>query len=191
LPALETFEQVFKPLYGDSDKRWDAFRFISQELFALSRPVVIVETGSTRNPSNFAGDGCASLLWNYIARETKGVSVSIDIDIHASEVTQRLCPNTRIITSDSVTALRGYLPQPIDLLYLDSYDLSPGQEINAAMHQVAELGAIWNRLPSGCLIASDDCLEESLGKHVGTHVLMHALGIEPLLKSYIYIWKKP
>jgi len=55
------------------------------------------------------------------------------------------------------------------------------------MHQVGELGAIWNRLPSGCLVASDDCITETAGKHVGTKVLFNMLSLEPVFKSYITI----
>lgn len=190
MSKIEQFKAVFQPLYGASDKRWPSFEYIADKLFALERPVVIIETGSTRNPSNFNGDGCASLLWNYIAKETKGVAVSIDIDITASAITGKLCPYTRTITSDSITALRGYLPRPIDLIYLDSYDFMPGEELNSCFHQLGEIGAIWNRLPEGSLIASDDSIDERTGKPALTRQLFKMLGLPLLIDGYVPVWQK-
>lgn len=187
---LDKFDQIFKPLYGDGDKRWPAFRLIAEKLLGLGRPVVIVETGSIRQPGNFAGDGNAALLWDWIALMTNGVFLTIDIDPMATSVTKSLCGYSICHTQDSVTALRGPLPTSADLLYLDSYDYFPGQEINAMMHQAAELGSVWSRLPEGCLIASDDCHNAQSGKHVFTRMMLGALGMKPLLESYVTVWQK-
>lgn len=186
---LSQFEETFKPLLGDS-ARWEAFHFLAKELFSLNRSVCIVETGTLRQPGNWTGDGCSTAIWEWFMTHVGGAAISIDNDPAACSTAQRVCPHVRVINQDSVIALRNYLP-PIDLLFLDSYDYSPGEEINAPLHQIAELGSIWSRLPSGALIASDDCIQKDAGKHVGTAVLMQALSNPPIFTGYITVWRKP
>jgi len=54
-------------------------------------------------------------------------------------------------------------PETLDFLYLDSYDLT--ETIDSPTHHLAELASVYPRLPSGCLIAVDDCVSEQHGKH--------------------------
>ena len=81
----------------------------------------------------------------------------------------------------------------IDLLYLDTLEWgrTPGDEVDCWMNQVAELASVWWRLPSGCLIASDDNQEPERGKPVLTRKLFESLGIKPVFDQYIVIWRKP
>lgn len=187
---LDKFVKDFEPLYGKDDLRWQSFKFIAEQLLSLGRPVVIIETGSMRRPGSWNSDGCATMVWDWIARETRGIAVSIDIEPSASDTVRRACPHTRAITMDSIPALRGFLPSPIDLLYLDSYDYSPGLAIESIFHQIGELGAAWSKLPEGCLIASDDCQADNSGKHVGTKIILNAMGMQPVCSGYISVWKK-
>lgn len=188
---LEKFKSSFLPLYGEQDQRWPGFLFIAEQLIALNRPVIIVETGTMREPGNYQGDGSATQIWNWLAQETGGVAITIDLDPHATALAQKYCGHTVALTRDSITALRNFLPQPIDLMFHDSFDYQPGQEVNSMFHMVAELGSIWPRLPKDCLIAVDDCHSAAQGKHALIRRCLAGLNIQPLQEGYITVWKKP
>ena len=189
---FESFVAEFEPLLGHTP-RWEGFCFIVREL--LSRDTLrILETGTLRKVGNWAGDGCSTKIWDWIKEHKVGDTqvVSVDSSRAACTIAQAECPHVHVMHEDSIVYLRQTNPKlKLDLLYLDSYDYHPGLELNACMHQVAELAAIWERLPSGCLIASDDSHNSMQGKPVLTRRLLSMLFIEPLLDSYIVVWKKP
>lgn len=190
ITLFDRFVREFEPLYGKDDVRWQGLKFIAKELLSLNRPVKIIETGSMRKPGAWRSDGNATAVWDWIACETNGLAISIDIDIAATQTTKFMCSNVQAVTADSITALRGILPEKIDLLFLDSYDYSAGEAINAVMHQVAELGAAWSKLPEGCLIASDDCESANSGKHILTTRVLGSLGMQPIHDGYVSVWRK-
>jgi len=183
------WESEFKPLLG-STARWDGFCYLVRDLLEREKPV-IVETGTLRKPGNWKGDGCSTAIWNWIVGRKPGLAVSVDIESTSCDLARRECPGVHVVCADSPTFLRGFLPFAIDLLYLDSRDWGPEAMLESAMHQVAELSAIYERLPSGCLIASDDSHSADQGKPALTRRLLRMLGIEPVLDSYIVVWRKP
>ena len=188
---FESFVAEFEPLLGHTP-RWEGFCFIVREL--LSRDTLrILETGTLRKVGNWAGDGCSTKIWDWIKEHKVGdiQIVSLDSDRQACAVAREECKHVWVLCKDSITYLRNITDVQLDLVYLDSYDYSPGRETNACMHQVAELASIWEQLPSGCLIASDDSHNPDQGKPALTRRLLSMLGIEPLLDSYIVVWKKP
>lgn len=195
-PSLvEQWENDFRPLLGDSP-RWDGFKLIAAD--QLEREVVgILETGTCRKPGDWAGDGQSTRVWNWIighmnaARDRSAIGISVDVEMASVETSQKLAPHMHVFCHDSISFLRGYIPFQPTLLYLDSRDWGPGAEVTSCMHQVAELAAIWERLPSGCLIASDDSHNADQGKPALTRRLLHVLNIEPILDSYIVVWRKP
>src|SRR5579883_200234 len=180
--GYEEWEAEFRPLLGHT-ARWEGFSYIVRDQLEREAPV-IVETGSLRQPGNWEGDGGSTALWNWVG---EGGGRVFSVDLQAPAV---FFPAVTHITADSVGFLRNYWGPAPTLLYLDSYDYSPGQEVNAAMHQVAELGAIWAKLPAGCLIASDYSHGPDAGKPVLTRRLLAAIGMQPLLDSYIVVWRK-
>lgn len=184
------WESEFKPLLG-STARWEGFCYIVRDQLERERPVIL-ETGTLRQANNWTGDGCATLVWDWILRHKRGRGVSIDINIQASQLASGLCQEMQAVCYDSVSFLRAWNEEPT-LVYLDSCDYPEPltQRINSCMHQAAELGAIWSRLPSGCLIASDDSFDAQNGKPAITRLILHGLGIEPILDSYIVVWRKP
>jgi hypothetical protein len=183
------WEAEFRPLLG-STARWTGFCYLMRYLLGRERPV-IVETGTLRQPGNWKGDGQSTRLWQWVVERKSGLAVSVDVESTACDLARRECPSTHVVCQDSVTFLRGFFPFAVDLLYLDSREWGPGAEMQSAMHQVAELSAIYERLPSGCLIASDDSHSADQGKPALTRRLLHILGIEPVIDSYIVIWRKP
>lgn len=188
----QRFEEKFKPHLGETH-RWQAFSFIAQELFNLNRPVEIVETGCMREIGNWKGDGQSTLLWDFIAELTNGYFAAVDSDSKAVSVAAEAstCFQTSIFCNDSIAFLKRHQPRSdIDLLYLDSMDYD-GERNLSALHHVGELACVYRDLKPGCLIAVDDCHSAKAGKHIFVKAFFDSIGVEPLINSYITVWRKP
>lgn len=194
MTPIDKFEAEFEEHLGQSH-RWDAFRFLARHLLSLGRPVTIVETGCVRRPGNWIGDGGSTFLWDWIARETGGHAKTIDIDLGALCRLLGTLKATEVVCGDSVrlfsdrASVRDALKK-CDLLYLDSLDHDPPYAFSE-LHHAAELHQAWPLLPSGCLIAVDDCKSSTHGKHALVKIVMDKLGIDPVFTGYITVWRKP
>jgi trans-aconitate methyltransferase len=185
------FFSTFAPHLSET-VRWRAFLYIVDELLRHGRPVTILETGTTRDPGNWAGDGNATAIWGWLAKRTGGTAYSIDIDPKACEAARGLACGVNVLEGDSLDLMRAITPKHhIDLLYLDSFDWTPSIGARAALHHSAELARVWDALPSGCLVAVDDCHSVVSGKHVLVAAFFDLLGVKPEVESYVTIWRKP
>ena len=183
------FREAFEAVLGHTP-RWEGFSLIVGDQLERER-VGIIETGTCRKPGDWAGDGQSTRVWDWVLSRKPGVAVSVDVEMASVETAQKCCTRVHCVCQDSVTFLRGYIPFVPTLLYLDSRDWGPGAEVASCMQQVAELAACWERLPAGCLIASDDSHNLRQGKPTLSRQLLKVLGIEPILESYIVVWRKP
>ena len=88
--------------------RANTFATIFQRLDRLERPVVIIETGCTRQPGNWGGDGNSTVLFDRYAGTHPGSKVfSVDIDPGATAACRALVSEcVTIHTGDSVGFLR-------------------------------------------------------------------------------------
>lgn len=188
-PLFEKWVAEHKPLLGRSD-RWEGFCYIMRDQLAREQ-CFILETGTLREPGNWRGDGQSTRLWQWIVDHKRAFVISVDADLKACRLAQMECPQVKVEQADSIAFMRGFMPFPLTLVYLDSLVWEPGQEIDCWMHQVAELAALWCRIPSGCLIASDDSQAVDRGKPVLTRRLFEALGIKPEYDGYVVVWRKP
>ena len=158
-------------------------------MLALNRPVHIVETGCVRRPGAWIDEGQSTIIWDWIVGKVDGSVTSFDISEEAVAACRKMVKNVNVIHSDSVAGLRGLeRPEDIDLLFLDSYDVSG--DYRAPMHHLTELGCVYQRLRSGCIIAVDDC-DYSWGKDRYVSAFFGDNGIKPVLDSYIKVWVKP
>lgn len=172
------------------------FHDLAEAMLKAERPVWILETGCMRALGNPEGDGCSTLVWDYIAARTKGKCITIDIASQNVEFTKtQVSSYTDVICCESVRFLTSItqLAQPIDFLYLDSMDwagdlLSRGL---SSLHHAAELCAAWPWVAYGGLIAVDDCVGEYAGKHALVHRFFDMIGAEPMVDDYIHVWRKP
>jgi hypothetical protein len=60
----------------------------------------------------------------------------------------------------------------------------------SACHHLMELLAVWDRLPSGCMIAVDDVHGTHHGKHVAILEFMNERNISPAFFGYQIAWIK-
>lgn len=170
--------------------RADAFEFIAKSLWALQRPISIVETGCARQADNWEGDGQSTLVWEWLINFCGGTGISFDISPVSTAYARTQVKKMQIEQIDSVTGLRSIAnPQAIDFLYLDSFDLTETNE--SAIHHLAELTSVYARLRSGCIIAVDDCFSDTKGKHLAVAAFLNWLGVQPVLRSYVTVWVKP
>src|SRR6476619_6173845 len=124
---------------------------------------VICETGCVRQADNWLGDGGSTLIWNAFVEERSARAFSVDNDLAAVELAQKLCPRVRVSHSDSVAYLSQLSLDHIDLLYLDSRDFSTGYEdqVAAALHCMHEFTAATHCRPKFVMV--DDTVQ--IGKH--------------------------
>ena len=167
---------------------------------AQERPLLVVETGSVRVPDNWEGDGQSTRVFDAFAghQGRHGDKVlTVDIDPDAAVAVRSLCSDrVEAHTMDSVRFLHelsGRLgAQPIDLLYLDSFDLDVRNPHPSALHHLKELAAIWKNVGPGTVVAVDDnpVLDDGtpVGKGVYVAQFFRDLGIEPFYDGYQIAW---
>lgn len=172
--------------------RADSFRFIKSELEKKNQAIFILETGCVRDLKNYMGDGCSTLLWDLLCENYGGKFISIDFDGETVAQAQQAVHNGSIWKSDSLNALVNpqirKFAKNIDLLYLDSFDWSPGN--GSDLHHLNEIQLIWHSLPEGCLIAVDDCHSETEGKHVQVAEFMKNNKVDVVKSGYVTVWRK-
>lgn len=176
------------------ERRFDGFAAIMRHLDTV-QPGFILETGVSRKPDNWSGDGMSTAWWQWVVSRREDLSAtSIDIDEQACAWASTQYPDVDILCSDSVQALH-HLPRELirstRLLYLDSFDWSYEQNLDSAFHHFKELAAVWALLPSGCLIVIDDRHSDFLGKHAAVAAFMANLNIQPAFIDYQIGWIKP
>ncbi len=144
--------------------RGEAFRKMFEYLDNLDKPVTIIETGCVRSAGNWAGDGQSTVLFDRYVRTRPGSIVhTVDIDPEATAVCSGLVGNAVTVhTGDSVAVLHRLAQRlakaqdVVDLLYLDSFDVDPGNPVPSAVHHLKELVSIAPVATEQTLVVVDD-----------------------------------
>jgi hypothetical protein len=113
---------------------------------------LLIEVGSMRTPGNVEGDGCASVAWATLARETGHLALSLDVDPLATGYADRLrrygLPIVGVHGKASEVLRDLGVSLPVHLLYLDGSD--------DPLEALDQLGICWPRLANGALVVVDD-----------------------------------
>lgn len=166
-------------------KRTEAFRLILDLLPGGCR---IVETGTIRMVDNWAGDGQSTVVWNTAAEILAGSVITVDIDPVGAQLVEQLeLDRTSAVTADSVATLRS-MYGPVDLLYLDSFDINFANPEPAQKHHLREIAAAWHLLRRGSLVAVDDNLDHAGKGHLVAEFLA-AHDATELLSGYVRVWR--
>lgn len=166
-PCLTLQGNALQKLLAPFDSRYITFKY-ALELLDQRRALTIVETGTARDGGgNCQGDGCSTLIWGDWAARNGAHLYSVDISPKAINKAVEGCKpylnNITFVCSDSVNFLNQF-GQPIDLLYLDSYDLdlaNPGPSQN---HHLNEIIAAYPFLHKYSVVMIDDCAFACGGK---------------------------
>ena len=161
MPAAMSFEeqfwQYFRPRLG---KRADGFAAIFDQLLRPRRELLLLETGCMRIPRNWDGDGQSTFMFDALARNCHGLFFSIDINLESIDTARRACSSvTHLIHNDSIAVLQALnraLPMKASLLYLDSYDVDPGNLMPSAIYHAMELAAASPLIGAGTIVCVDD-----------------------------------
>jgi len=195
LPPDLTFEEqyhrYFRPRLG---KRAEGFDVLFQSALALGRSLLIVETGTLRQPGNWEGDGQSTFMFDALVRSCGGALFSIDVTIESIDSARRACSSaTQLIANDSVSALHalaGIVSKEIDLLYLDSFDVDPKNPLPSAIHHGLELTAVRPLIGPGTIICVDDyAVGAGGGKGMIVERFLSNIGAKVLYSGYQKIWR--
>lgn len=166
----------------DFRKRRDTFRK-ALELLQKINAKVIVETGTSRDGLRGAkSNGAATIVFGKWAKQNNAIVHSVDISEKSIQVSQGevkrqgLEGSVRLHLSDSVAFLKKFT-EPVDFLYLDSYDYSDTDleiQRKSQLHHLEEFKAIEHRLHENTIVLIDDCDLPNGGK--GKMVVEYMLG---------------
>lgn len=153
-------EIFLKNRINPSSSRYVTYQYVLN-LMQQRNVKTIVETGTARGGSkNCGGDGCSTLIWGDWAVQKGGMVYSVDIDVSALKESKDACQcclgNIIFIESDSIAFLKNF-DQPIDFLYLDSYDFDESNPSPSQEHHLKEIMAAYPRLHAKTIIMIDDC----------------------------------
>ena len=181
------------------DKRRSGFEILYDKVRNTKNPL-IVETGCTRQPDNWFGDGQSTQVFNAMCELHEGTLNTVDIDEKAAGFARTLGgPRAHIYCGDSVAWLQeaetmyDKIGRKIDVLYLDSMDLDVKNWPPSALHHIFELCAIKKALQPGSLVAVDDNLILDDGNNVGNGTFvanwMARTGKKQIHQGYQFIWE--
>jgi hypothetical protein len=191
LPFDEQYRRFFRPRLA---RRAEGFDVLFQSLQALGRSLLVVETGSLRLPGNWEGDGQSTFMFDALVRASGGVLFSVDVTNESVDSARKVCSSAaQLIANDSVSALHALtqiVSKPIDLLYLDSFDLDPKNPLPSAIHHALELTAVRPLIGPGTIICIDDYgVGSSGGKGMIVDRFLSNIRAKVLYSGYQKIWR--
>lgn len=160
-------QKYLKDRLSNSDKRFTAF-ILALEMLQQRNSQILVETGTARGGDhNFIGDGGSTIIFGNWATEHDAILFSVDLDplaiLQAQAPTEAYKENIQFVCQDSIEYLKNF-SQPIDFLYLDSFDFEIGNPIPSQQHHLKELEAAYPKLHKNSIVMIDDCALPDDGK---------------------------
>lgn len=199
-------EYTLKEMVSKTNQRQDSFQLMIDHLKTIEDPLII-ETGCIR-PSDqpwgtidisFKDDGMSTCIFDRYINEYNGEFHSVDITpLHVEYATSMVSDKTQVHCDDSIhflwEASKHLIEnnQYVDLLYLDSFDWTVGNEPACMAHHIKELACIVSRMKIGSLIAVDDNYKENnkrVGKGVYVAEFMESIGAELVHDGVQCVWR--
>jgi len=161
LMGFSSGKQILDTYLSPKDKRYQTF-LTALKLIEKRDCQMLVETGTARNgDKNLKGDGGSTILFGTFIKERGGTLYSIDINQKAIDQAKNACENKEIqegiffCCNDSISLLKDF-GQPIDFLYLDSYDYDVHHPELSQKHHLREIEAAYPWLSEKCVVLIDD-----------------------------------
>jgi len=176
-----------------TDARYATF-YRALQLIRERKAQVIIETGTARGGGlDCTGDGCFTLILAGWVKENGGQFYSVDISegalLMAGKGLKELKKFVHLIQRDSVEFLANF-NQPIDFLYLDSYDYEKDNPYPSQLHQLREIQAAMPLLTEKSVVMLDDCNLPEGGKCKLTIDYLLGLGWKIIHRNYQIIFIK-
>lgn len=193
-------------MVAKTNKRQASFQIMIDHLRTIEDPLII-ETGCIRPgdqpwssiENSFKDDGMSTCIFDRYINEYNGEFYSVDLTpAHVEYARSMVSDNTSITIDDSVHFLweagkqLNNDNQKVDLLYMDSFDWTVGNEGACMAHHIKELACIIRSMKPGALIAVDDNYIENgvrVGKGVYVHEFMTSIGAELIYDGVQCVWK--
>lgn len=142
------------------DKRYPTF-LLALQLLKQLKAKTLIETGTARNgDQNFWGDGGSTIIFADWASKNNALLHSVDISPiaiqYAKEASIPYQDHIQFTVGDSIAFLKNF-NQPIDFLYLDSFDFELNNPLPSQNHHLKELIAAYSKLHDKTVIMIDDC----------------------------------
>lgn len=142
------------------DKRFTTF-LLALNLMKKNGTKTLIETGTARlGCENCKGDGCSTIIFGHFAKDHQIAFYSVDISAEAiassRNAVEPINPEARLVVGDSIAFLNNF-DQPIDFLYLDSYDFEVDNPLPSQLHHLYEIQAAYPRLHEKSIVMIDDC----------------------------------
>ena len=189
----------FMSLQYNFGKRRDTIR-TTLELLSARKAKVLVETGTARTGLRGAKkDGASTVIFAMWARDNDAILHSVDISedsINAARsevVSQGLAEFVKWHLKDSLQFLTDF-NEPVDFLYLDSYDYDKKDtsvQKASQEHHLAEFKAIESRLHENSFVLIDDCNLPNGGKGKLAIEYMLQRGWKVLMREYQVLLARP
>ena len=175
------------PIRNRADNFLKIFRILEKK----KRFYNIVETGCMRSDHGvfaFGDDGASTLIFDLFVNFYNGSVFSVDINKKNVFHAKKLVSNkTKIYKMDSVKFLWN-LPKkfPIDLLYLDSFDLDLNNPHPSSLHHIKELCAVIKNLNNTIIVVDDHKVSSNQISSKGAYVkdFMLNIGAKLLFENY-------
>ena len=193
-PPKNPFEKFLANRLPHKDKRYESFLTVLK-LLKQRHAVILVETGTSRGGiSNFEGDGGSTIIFGHWASKNDALLYSVDISLESILIAQAASKlyedHIQFTCEDSLAFLREF-NQPIDFLYLDSYDFEYDNPAPSQEHHLKEIQIAYPYLHADSVVMIDDCELPHGGK--GKLVIEYLLdkGWEIVFKGYQVILIQP
>lgn len=189
---LKEFNEKYAKLLNARTESFRILFTLMEEKAAKGQALKIIETGCLRLAGNWSGDGQSSYLFDRFIHNYSNCKLDIyDISPASIEAARKAVnhKNTTLHTQDSVEGLWKYT-DPVDVLYLDSFDVDFNNTHPSAFHHVKELCAIMKNITPGALIMVDDNINNK-GKGQYIYEFMKNIGAEILYDGYQVLFRLP
>lgn len=158
--GLSPNQQILEGRFGHNDKRYESFLQV-MDLIQERGAKVLVETGTARDgATNFWGDGGSTILYAEWAAQNEATLYTVDISpqaiARAKDALTYFENTVHFVCSDSIAYLADF-DQPIDFLYLDSYDFDVNNPSPSQNHHLYEIQAAYDKLHADSVVMIDDC----------------------------------
>lgn len=189
---VDVFRSEFKPCLTDVFERHVTFEMLFAHLEELQkRDYLIVETGCVRHDE--WKDGRATVLFDRFVQFHGGQLISVDCTPgHCRYANAHTSDQSTIVRGDSVQVLAQLsrqLDRKVDLLYLDSFDVSWDDVHPSALHHLMEFCAVRPLLQAGSVVVVDDHgFGPGGGKSAYVKKLLSATGDRLIFERYQIAW---
>lgn len=188
--TIEELKQNVYELAGE--QRRDTFVKAIEQAYAREARH-IVEVGTVR-VADKCPDGLSTLIFALYCELLKIQCYSVDISKESIAQSKLAIAGhefrVNYVQADSVMFLSNH-HDPIDLLYLDSYDYEENNPLPSQLHQMAELGAAYGKLSPKALVLMDDCNIPGGGKGLLSAQFLDQRGWKLIGNGYQKLYSAP